>query len=104
MTPAELLSEFAIRIYDLPLSEIRDNGMIRDISNPVAIVMLVVDFDTEVSMNGINNFIGNSTGVFANETVAALRAIGCDTQAGQLQKILAIANAAGMTHDMIQRE
>ncbi len=103
MTPEELLSEFSIKIYEPPLCEMHDNGEIRDLSNPIAALMLVVDFETEVSMNGINNFIGNSTGLFANETVAALKTIGCETQAVQLEQILAIAAAVGMTHDAIQQ-
>jgi len=104
MTASELLSEFSIKIYEPPLSELRDNGTIRDLSNPIAVVMLVIDFDTEISMNGINDFIGNSTGIYANETVAALETIGCSKQAQQLKKVLEIATAAGMTHDAIQQD
>ncbi|MHC4404088.1 MAG: DMP19 family protein [Planctomycetota bacterium] len=104
MTPADLLTEFSIKIYEPPLCEMRDDGQIRDPSNPIAVLMLVVDFETEVSMNGISNFIGNSTGLFANETVAALEIIGCDTQAAQLERILAIATDAGITHEAIQHE
>lgn len=104
MTPADLLTEFSIKIYEPPLCTIRDDGRICEPSNPVAVLMLVVDFDTEVKMNGINNFIGNSTGMFGNETVAALRAIGAQTQATLLEQILMVAENAGMTHDAIQRE
>lgn len=104
MTTTDLLSEFSIRIYEPPLSEMRDSGSIRDLSNPIAVAMLIVDFETEVSMNGINNFIGNSTGIYANETVDALEQIGCSTQAQHLRRILAVAVDAGMTHDAIQQD
>lgn len=104
MTIHELLSEFSIKIYEPPLSEMRDDNRIRDLTNPISVVMLIVDFETEVMMSGIINFIGNSTGAFANETVLALKAIGCDVQASLLQKILDIAAAAGMTHEAIQKE
>lgn len=104
MTPIDLLSEFSIKIYEPPLSEMRRNGAIRAVSNPIAVVMLVVDFETEVSMNGINNFLGNSTGLYAHETVAALEQMGCFTQAQQLKRILEIATDAGMTHDAIRRD
>jgi hypothetical protein len=104
MTSEDLLSEFSIKIYEPPLSDMRDNGGIRDLSNPIAVLMLVVDFETEVSMNGINNFIGNSTGTFAKETVAALELIGCLKQSQQLKAILEIAAAAGMTHDAIEQD
>ncbi|MFM8581356.1 MAG: hypothetical protein ACKOFW_07615 [Planctomycetaceae bacterium] len=71
MTAGELLGEFSIKIHRPPLSDIRDNGTIQDLSKPIAVVMLVVDFDTEISVNGLIDFIGNSTGLYAKETVAA---------------------------------
>ncbi len=104
MMPDELLSQFSIKIYEPPLSELRDSGTIRNLSDPIAVMVLIVDFETEVTMNGINNFIGNSTGLFADETVAALKIIGCTTQADQLQRILDIATAAGMTYATIQQD
>ncbi|MDO8330511.1 MAG: DUF4375 domain-containing protein [Fluviicoccus sp.] len=104
MTIADLLSEFSIKIYEPPLSDLRDNGGVRDLSDPIAVVMLILDFETEVSMNGITNFIGNSTGIYSIETVAALDLIGCSNQSQQLKTILEIATAAGMTHDTIQQD
>ena len=104
MLPYELLSEFSIKIYEPPLNEIRDNGEITDLSNPIAVMMLVQYFQTEVEMGGIGSFLGNRTGVFANETVEALKNIGCDSQAATLKQILTIAAAAGMTHDAIQED
>lgn len=104
MTAFDLLDAFSIKIYEPPLSKLRDNGGIRDLSNPIAVVMLVVDFETQVSMNGINNFIGNNTGIYADETVAALELIGCSDQSQKLKRILEIAAAAGMTYDAIQQD
>jgi hypothetical protein len=57
----DLLSEFSIKIYEPPLSHVRSSGHIANVSDVVCTAMLVVDFETEVSMNGIANFIGNST-------------------------------------------
>ena len=104
MTTDDLLSELSIKIYERPLSDMRNNGGIRDLSNPIAVMMLVFDFETEVSMNGINNFIGNSTGIYAKETVAALELIGCSNQSKQLKTILETAAAAAMTYDTIQQD
>jgi len=104
MDSSELLSKFSIMIYEPPLSRLRESGQIRDLSNPIAVAMLIVDFETEVSMNGMVNFIGNSTGLFVRETVAALKLIGCETQSAHVENILEIAHAAGMTHDEIQSE
>jgi len=55
-------------------------------------------------MNGINNFLGNSTGDYARETVTALEIIGCADAARLLSEIIGIATAAGMTRDAIQSE
>lgn len=99
-----LLDQFAVKIYEPPLSALRDNGGVADLCNPLSVAMLLVDFETEVSMNGINNFIGNSTGRYINETIAALTTIGCHDDAALLSRILAVASAAGMTHQTIQAE
>lgn len=104
MTPEALLTELSIKIYEPPLSEMREDGRICDLSDPAAVLMLIIDFETEVSMNGINNFLGNSSGQYAHETVAALQTIGAKTQANLLQKILTVAANAGMTHDTIQAD
>src|SRR5262245_17446098 len=100
----DLLSEFAIKIYEPPFSDLRDSGRIVDVSNVVCAAMLVVDFETEVAMNGIVNFIGNSTGRYAAETVLALDRIGCAHAAAALRQILAVAAEAGMTHEAIQAD
>jgi hypothetical protein len=104
MTPADLLTALSIKIYEPPLSEMREDCRICDLSDPVAVLMLVIDFETEVSMSGINIFLGNSSGQYAHETVVALQTIGAQTQAILLQKILIVAANAGMTHDAIQAD
>jgi hypothetical protein len=82
----------------------RDDGRIRDPSDPIAVMMLIIDFRTEILMNGIINFIGNTTGRFGEETVVALQAIGAQDQANALERILTVAKNAGMTYDAIQRD
>jgi hypothetical protein len=104
MSSQNLLSELAVKIYEPPLSEIRESGAIADMSNPICVLMLLIDFDTQVCMNGIVNFIGNSTGLYAKETVSALEHIGCSEESRQLADILAVAAAAGITHEAIQAD
>ncbi len=62
----------------------------------------MTDFETEVSMNGIINFLGNSTGVYANETVSALEVINYPEASSALKAIIQEGEKAGMTHDSIQ--
>lgn len=104
MSAMDLLDEFSIRVYEPPLTEHRDSGRIADTSNPISIAMLVVDFETEVMMNGIEDFIGNSTGLYGAQTVRALQLIGCAEDAAALSTVLEVAAAAGMTHDAIQAD
>jgi hypothetical protein len=87
-----------------PLANLRDNGAIADLSNPISVAMLLVDFDTEVALNGIANFIGNSSGRYVVETISALRTVGCSAEAEALAQIEAITSAAGMTHQAIQAD
>ena len=104
VTAAELLEKLAVEIYEPPLSEIRASGAIADVSNPLCVVMLLLDFETEVSMNGITNFLGNSTGRYAAQTVTALATAGCSVEAEALGRILDLASSAGMTHESIQSD
>jgi hypothetical protein len=66
--------------------------------------MLLIDFETEVSMNGIVDLLGNSTGLYAFETADALRLVGCREDAAALTEILSVAATAGMTHAAIQQD
>jgi hypothetical protein len=104
MTVQDLLDEFAVKIYSSPLADLRTSGAIRDLANPIHVAMLLIDFETEVSMNGINDFIGNSSGQYLSETIDALAQIGRHTDAGFLRQISLVAADAGMTHGAIQAE
>lgn len=104
MRGLDLLDELSIRIYQPPLSERRASGRIADTADPISVVMLVVDLETEVSMNGIADFMGNSTGLYAAETVLALERVGCPDDATVLRSILEVAAAAGMSHSAIQAD
>ncbi len=104
MNSSDLLSELASKIYEPPLSTIRDSGAIADVSNPLCVLMLLIDFDTEVAINGIVDFIGNSTGLYARETVLAFDRLGCPEEAKALARILSVAQAVGMTHESIQKD
>lgn len=105
MTPNDLLDELSVQIYSRPLSLHRDSGKIADVTDPLSVVMLLIDCTTEIDMNGfLDGFIGNSTGLYAWETVEALKVIGCPELAADLARILTLAIDAGVTHEAIQRD
>ncbi len=102
MTASELLDELSVKAYEEPLSALRESGQIADVSNPVCALMLVIDFETEFSMNGIADYLGNSAGAYADQTVEALVRMGCPDAAEKLRTILERSRAAGMTHEAVQ--
>ena len=104
MFPQDLLDEISVKIYSEPLSIIRSSGSIRDLSVPLHVIMLTVDFLTERDMNGIWNFFGNSTGLYALDTVAALTSIKARRSAEKLSRMVEIASVHGMTYSNIQRD
>lgn len=101
---SNLLSDLSIAIYTEPLSCFRDTAAIRDPSNPLAVVMLLIDYETECSMSGIVTLLGNSTGSRLPETIKALESIGCTSHATCLAQIQEIAKQSGMTYDTIQED
>ena len=104
MNAAELLDDLSVRIYEPPLANLRDDGRILDTSNPLSVVMLVIDYETECSMNGIIGYLGNSAGERITETISALRVIGCSAHADKLTAIQVAATNGGMTHADIQTD
>lgn len=102
MNASELVSDLTIRIYEPPLASYRDDGRISDTSNPLSVVMLLIDYETECSMNGIIGYLGNSSGQRLPETIDALRRIGCPEHASTLKQIQATAASGGMTYAATQ--
>ncbi|MBC8289458.1 MAG: hypothetical protein H8E37_03985 [Planctomycetes bacterium] len=101
---SQLLSTFTDKMRQPPLSDRRESGANRDLSDPVSVLMLVIDFRLENLWNGIIFFIGNPTGAYASETVGALKRIGCDAAAERLARILTLAADAGLTHEALQQD
>ncbi len=101
MDASNLLDELSVRIYEPPLASFRDDGRITDASNPLSVVMLLLDYETECSMNGIIGYLDNSSGRYIAETVDAIHAIGCEEHAKVLGRIQRTAASGGMTSDEI---
>jgi hypothetical protein len=104
MDASELLDVLAVRIFEPPLASFRDDGRIADTSNPLSVVMLLLDYETECSMNGIIGYLDNSSGQYLSETIDALDTIGCADNAKILKRIRATAGAGGMTSDEIHQD
>jgi hypothetical protein len=95
MTPAELLNALGVRIYEQPLSEAREHLL--ELPEPLRVVMLAIDFNTEVLMEGILGFLENSTGLYLQETIDAFQVIGATHTAGILIHIAEALRSCGVS-------
>ncbi|WP_348623195.1 DUF4375 domain-containing protein [Paenibacillus peoriae] len=50
-------------------------------------IILLIDFDTELSMNGVFGFLENSTGKYLNETISALKLIKAEKDSSIMEEI-----------------
>jgi hypothetical protein len=104
MDALDLLDELSVRIYEPPLASFRDDGRITDASNPLAVVMLLLDYETECSMNGIIGYLENASGQHLSETINAVCGLGCTEHAKILEKIQTTAATGGMTYNEIRKD
>lgn len=82
-----LIQEIAGRIYSEPFSNIREEEGYPNLSNPLHVTVLLIDCDTEITMNGMFGFLENRTGQHLEQTIQALNQIGAPTAATLFQSI-----------------
>ncbi|MFD0616566.1 DUF4375 domain-containing protein [Paenibacillus sp. GCM10027629] len=75
MSSEELIGHIALNIYKNEFIEIRDQ--LDFIPEVLKNIILLIDFDTELNMNGIIGFLENSSGLYLNETIDVLRKTSC---------------------------
>jgi hypothetical protein len=100
MSTDEILDSLAIQIYEPPLSKLRED--LRSVPEVLRIPVLIIDFDTEVCMQGILGFLENSTGFYLADTIAAMEAIGAHDTAATLRAIQGIMAEHGVTHERLR--
>ena len=96
----ELVNELVCKIYKPPLSRLRER--IATLPEPLRVLMLVSDFDTEVLMNGISGFLENPTGEYLHATIEAFEAIAARSTAATLRAIESAMREHGITHVMLR--
>lgn len=84
----DLVSRLLLLVYKPPLSEVR--AAIEAQDEPLRVIVLVADFDTEVNMNGLFGFLENSTGLYLSETIEALEMIEAHQTASVLRDVEAV--------------
>ncbi|WP_220029929.1 DUF4375 domain-containing protein [Paenibacillus sp. S25] len=81
----DLVEHMGSVIYGEEASSIRD--MIYEVPESLRTIILLIDFDTELSMNGVFGFMENSTGKYLNETIAALKLIKAEKDSSIMEEI-----------------
>ncbi|MVO99530.1 DMP19 family protein [Paenibacillus lutrae] len=90
----DIVEHIAIRLYD---NDCRKLGLyLNQIPLVLKDIVLVIDMDTEMNMNGILGFLENSTGLYLNETIEALDRMEAFRDANCLRNIRAILLAYGI--------
>lgn len=102
MPVADILDSLAIQICEPPLSKLRED--LRSIPEVLRIPILIIDFDTEVQMNGILGFLENSTGLYLTDTIDALETIAAHDAAKTLRAIHRIMSEHGVTVERLRND
>jgi hypothetical protein len=102
MNADSLIQELAVQIYDEPLSVIRSETDYPNLSNPLHLVVLLIDCNTEIEMNGVLGFLENMTGQHLPETTEALRVIGSPKCASLFSSIQVCMRRHGVSWEQLR--
>jgi len=100
LSTPELVNELVSRMYEPSWSQLR--ARVTTLPEPLRVLMLVSDFDTEVLMNGIVGFLENPTGEHLHATIEAFEAIAATSTAKTLRSIELTMREHGITNAMLR--
>ncbi|WP_284620811.1 DMP19 family protein [Aquabacterium humicola] len=98
---ADVVEALVGKMYEPPLAGLREK--VNALPDPLKVLILVSDFDTEVLMNGITGFLENLTGKNLLATIEAFEVIGATSTAATLRDIEATMRHYGVTHKMLRQ-
>ncbi|MCB9399070.1 MAG: DUF4375 domain-containing protein [Acidobacteria bacterium] len=93
-----------IRVFEEPFLSVRDEDGYPNLKNPLHLVVLLIDCDTESSMNGILGFLENSTGQHLRKTIEALDLIGATRSADVLRGLWELMESHSITWERLRRD
>lgn len=102
MNADSIIQELSTEIYEYPLSKVRDEISYPDLTNPLHLIILLIDCDTEIDMNGMLGFLENPTGRHLGRTAAALKLIGAPKSAALLESIESCMTRHAVTWDRLR--
>lgn len=100
MSGEEIVGSVAMDMYRTEFATVRAGGpelpqLLRD-------MMLIIDLDTELTMEGISGYLENTAGLQLAETIAAMQRIGHEEDAAILDQIRGMLSAAGVTPEQLR--
>ncbi len=102
MNADELIWDLAVKVYQDPLTKLRTQADYPNLSNPLHLVTLLIDLDTEISMNGILGFLENMCGEHLSRTIEALEVIGAPKCAAILKAVEECMKRHGVTWNRLR--
>jgi hypothetical protein len=103
MTGEELLNRIG-KPYEKPILAVRDHPSWPNLSNPLHVALLLIDFDTELCMNGILGFLENSTGAHLDQTIDAFRLVRAEQTATTLSQIRGAMQRHSVSHQQLRSD
>ncbi len=75
LSAEDIIGEISLRLYGQENYHIRDNRIFSVLPTILRDIILIIDLDTEVTMEGILGFLENSTGLYLDDTIETLERI-----------------------------
>lgn len=100
MNANDVIQPLGISIYEEPLVHVREERDYPNLANPLHLVMVLIDADVEITMNGMLGFLENNTGEHLHATAEAMRLIGAPKCAEVFDRVEAVMTK----HDVTWRQ
>ncbi|MCP3773301.1 DMP19 family protein [Paenibacillus sp. MZ04-78.2] len=99
----EIIDHVASNMYSRENIQLKDEEVFFKLPALLRDIVLLVDFDTELNMNGMLGFLENSTGKYLNETIEVLERIGAVHDANALIDIKRILEDYNLSTGRLHR-
>lgn len=100
----EIMDHVGLNRYSEENIQLKDEEVFYKLPALLRDIVLLIDFDTELNMNGILGFLENSTGKYLNETIEALERIGAVHDANALKDIKRILEKYHLSTGQLNRD
>ncbi|WP_163855496.1 DMP19 family protein [Paenibacillus elgii] len=100
----EIMDHVASNRYRQENIQLKDEEVFFKLPALLQDIVLLIDFDTELNMNGILGFLENSTGKYLNETIEVLERIGAVRDADAMKSIKRILENYNLSTGQLHRD